>query len=108
MLTLTSLPADDAGTSPPCSATSRAFALDGFIELIFQRKGDRVWSLMPCRPIGKGKLASSSSIQPYLHEGEQLIGVNRLGDIIACAGFQTFFPVALHRLCRERQNGQHP
>ena len=41
-------------------------------------------------------------------EGQQLVGVHRLGDVVRRAGFQTLLAVALHRLGRQREDRQRP
>ena len=44
--------------------------------------------------------------QRFLHHHQQFVGVYRLGNIIRSSGFNTFFPVAFHGFCGQREDGQ--
>src|SRR5882724_9857669 len=46
------------------------------------------------------------TIGPYAEQREQLVGVDRFGDVVGGAGLQTFLAVALHRLGGEGQDGK--
>ena len=48
----------------------------------------------------------SSAVQPYAQQRQQLLGVDRLRDVVGRAGLQALLAVALHRLGRQRQNRQ--
>src|SRR5688500_2352702 len=43
-------------------------------------------------------LLASSFIQPYPQQRQQLLGFDRLGDIIRCARFEALLAVAFHSL----------
>src|SRR5262245_63233318 len=46
--------------------------------------------------------------EPDAQQRKQLIGVHRLGNIIRCAGFETFLAVAFHGFCRQGEYRQEP
>src|SRR5207244_943595 len=48
------------------------------------------------------------SVKPDPQQRKQLFAVHRFGQVIRCAGFETFFAVALHGLGGEGQDGQRP
>src|SRR3954454_2384386 len=50
--------------------------------------------------------AHSSTMQPHAQRREQLLGVNRLGEIIGSTRFQALLAIAFHRLGGERDDGQ--
>src|ERR1700679_1288026 len=51
---------------------------------------------------------TKSAMKPHSDSKQQLLGVDRFGEIIGGAGFKAFLPVALHRLGRQRDNGEPP
>src|ERR1700685_1742258 len=52
--------------------------------------------------------AYQSAMKPHSDSKQQLLGVDRFGEIIGGAGFKAFLPVALHRLGRQGDNGKSP
>ena len=50
--------------------------------------------------------SSGSAMQPHAQRGQQLLGVDRLGEIIRRARLQAFLAVALHRLGGQRDDRQ--
>src|SRR5438132_11739637 len=51
---------------------------------------------------------SSPAVQPDAQEGEQLLRIDRLGDIVRGAGFDTLLPVSLHGLGCQSNDRQQP
>ena len=49
---------------------------------------------------------AASAMQPHAQDGQQLLGIDRLGEIVGGAGLQAFFAVAFHRLCGQGDNRQ--
>src|SRR5580658_2671403 len=47
-----------------------------------------------------------SAVQPHVQSREQLLCVNRLGQILGCTCFETSLAIALHCFCSESNNGQ--
>ena len=45
-------------------------------------------------------------VEPHSHQGKQLVNLQRFGDVIGSAGFNTFLTVALHRFCSDGNNGK--
>src|ERR1700732_3701105 len=51
--------------------------------------------------LGSNHSNRSLSVQPHTKRREQLLGINRLGQVLRCASFQALFTIALHRLGRQ-------
>jgi hypothetical protein len=45
-------------------------------------------------------------MEPHAQGGEKLLRVYRLGEIVHSASLQAFFALALHRFCRQSDDGQ--
>src|SRR5436190_18835358 len=54
----------------------------------------------------RDRVAAASTEEPDPHQRQQLIGVHRLGDVVAGAGVEALLPVSLHRLRGEREDRQ--
>src|SRR4030095_9083644 len=80
------------------SSTSRMFTLSAA-----RARGKRVPStLLSCDTVIR------SAVQPHPHQRPQLLGVDRLGDVVRSAAFQALLAVALHRLRGEGDDRQQP
>src|SRR5581483_5315450 len=49
----------------------------------------------------RGGLRFAAASYPNAYQRKEQLDVDRLGDIIGCAGIEALLPVALHRLCRD-------
>ena len=65
-------------------------------------------TLLTQRPrcAGGSGLGAARRVQPDAQQREQLLGVDRLGDVVGRAGLDALLAVALHRLGGERDDRQ--